>query len=101
MSGVVVPRPAQKVADPAARRLLRFELLVVLAVFPLPFVVNAVASLVNSIVNPKLTADRFPLVITGHEGLSLPFDVMIYLLQLAAPALVLYLLRRNGEGPAA
>jgi membrane protease YdiL (CAAX protease family) len=80
------------------RRLLTYEVLVVMAVFPLPFVVNAVAALVNSIVNPKEVEHRFPIVITGHEGLSLPFVVMLFVVQLAAPALVLYLLTRSGEG---
>lgn len=99
--GVLVPGPAKVVTNPEARRLLRFELLVVMAIFPLPYVLTAAVSLVNSIVNPKKTEQRFPAVITGHEGLSLPFVVMVYLLQLAAPALVLYLLRRSGEGSAA
>jgi hypothetical protein len=93
-------RPARVVTDPRERRMLRYELLVVMAIFPLPFVLNAVISLVTSIVDPNLVEYRFPIVITGHEMLSLPFDALLYLVQLAAPALVLYLLARSGEGAA-
>lgn len=94
------PQRARVVTDPGRRRMLLIELLIVMAVFPLPFVLNAVAALVTAIVDPKQTEARFPVVITGHELLSLPFDVLLYGIQLAAPALVLYLLWRNGEGAA-
>ncbi len=94
------PRRAETVTDPRQRRRFGIELLIVLAVFPFPYVVSGVASLVTSILDPHTVQSRYPYVIPAHPGASLPFDVLMFIVPLAAPALVLYLLWVSGEGAA-
>jgi hypothetical protein len=101
----VADRPAAGDGGPAAvvqaaehRRRLGWELLIVLAIFPAPYVINALASLVESVMDPNVVQARYPNVIPGHPGASLPFIVLITLVPLAAPALVVYLLSASREG---
>lgn len=89
---------AATIENPRRRRRLAYELLIVLAVFPFPYAVSAVASLVTSLLDPHEVQARYPYVIPGQPGASLPFDVLMFLVPLAAPALVLYLLYASGEG---
>jgi hypothetical protein len=75
---------------------MRAEVLIVLAIFPFPYVVNAVAALIQAAVHEGSTG-RFPLPIAGHHGLSFLLDVLLSLEPVAAAALVLYLLTTSGE----
>jgi len=70
---------------------------VVLAFFPLPYVLTAVASLLEAVLahNPS---GRIPLPIDGHPVASLFIDLVLVLEPLAAVALVWYLLTASGEG---
>ena len=68
-----------------------------LAIFPLPYVLNAVAVLVQAVVHEG-TPGRFPLPIAGHPTLSFLIDLVLTLEPLAAAALVIYLLSISGEG---
>ncbi len=76
---------------------LTAEVLIVLAVFPLPYVLTALAVLAQSAVH-RGTPGRFPLPIPGHLGLSFLIDLVLALEPLAAGALVMYLLSISGEG---
>ncbi|HEV2361179.1 MAG TPA: CPBP family glutamic-type intramembrane protease [Acidimicrobiales bacterium] len=89
---------AEPVTDPATRRRQGIELLIVLAIFPLPYFFTAMQSLVETIVDPHTTQSRYPDVIPGHPGYSLPFNLVFTAATLAAPALVLFLLSSSGEG---
>jgi len=93
---VTVARPADPVA-PSSRRRLTAEIVIVLAIFPLPYVVNALAVLLQAAVHEG-SPGRFPLPIAAHPGLSFLLDLMLTLEPLAAAALVVYLLRTTGEG---
>jgi membrane protease YdiL (CAAX protease family) len=90
--------PAEVVESPALRRRFGWELLIVLAIFPAPYVINALISLVESVIDPHVVQARYPNVIPGHPGASLPFIVLVTLVPLAAPALVVYLLSVSREG---
>jgi membrane protease YdiL (CAAX protease family) len=70
---------------------------IVLAIFPLPYVVSALAVLIQAAVHKGATG-RFPLPISAHLGLSFLIDLMLALEPLAAAALVVYLLSISGEG---
>lgn len=72
------------------------EILIVLSIFPLPYVASALAFLVGHSLGEHF--DRVTLLFPGHPLASLPFALLQALFPLAAPLLVLYLLRRSGEG---
>jgi len=93
-----IARPAS-VVEPSKRRRLTVELLIVLAIFPFPYVVNALAVLIQAAVHEGTTG-RFPLPVTAHFGLSFLVDMLLALEPLAAAALALYLLSISGEGGA-
>jgi membrane protease YdiL (CAAX protease family) len=79
------------------RRLLRWELLLVLAVFPLPSVLAALISAADYLVNG--TASHYASNVVPHSPvLTGVLGVALELSTLAAAALVLYLLARNQEG---
>jgi len=84
-------------APQAMRPRLIAELLIVLAIFPLPYVLTALAVLAQSAVH-RGTPGRFPLPVPGHVGLSFLIDLVLALEPLAAGALVIYLLSISGEG---
>ncbi|MGO8877390.1 MAG: type II CAAX prenyl endopeptidase Rce1 family protein [Acidimicrobiales bacterium] len=92
------PRPV----PPAGRRRLVVELLIVLAVFPLPYVISALQALVAYLLGEG-AGKRIPVLFPGHMGAGFPFVLVEVLLPLAAGALVLYLLSLPGGdgGPAA
>jgi len=79
------------------RRRLTAEIVIVLALFPLPYVVNALAVLLQTAVHGG-TPGRFPLPIHGHLGLSFLIDVCLALEPVAAAGLAIYLLAISGEG---
>lgn len=93
---VPVARPAIPV-ELSKRRRLTAETVIVLAIFPLPYVVNALAVLIQAAVHEG-TPGRFPLPIASHLGYSFLLDLLLVLEPLAAAALVVYLLRISGEG---
>ena len=96
-AGVAAAGPAAEPVGRSIRRRLTVELVIVLAIFPLPYVLNAVAVLVQAAVH-KGTPGRFPLPIAGHPTLSFLIDLVLTLEPLAAAALVIYLLSVSGEG---
>lgn len=71
------------------------ELVIVLALFPLPSTVAAVQILVGSLLG-EASVSRLPSVFPGHTGAAFPFLLVEVLLPLAAAFLVLYLLRYSG-----
>jgi hypothetical protein len=96
----VPPVPPAMPARPAPlreRRRLKIELLIVLAIFPLPYVFSAIQALVGALLG-KGEGPRIPNVFPGHLAAGLPFVVLDTALPLAAAALALYLLWASGEG---
>lgn len=83
--------------ESSIRSRLKWEIVIVLAIFPLPYVVNALAVLIQSGVHEG-TPGRFPIPIPAHMGLSFLIDLALSLEPLAAAALVIYLLTISGEG---
>jgi membrane protease YdiL (CAAX protease family) len=81
------------------RRRVTAEIVIVLAIFPLPYVVNALAVLIQAAVHEGAPG-RYPLPIATHLGLSFLLDLFLTLEPLAAAALVIYLLWNSGEGGA-
>jgi hypothetical protein len=69
----------------------------VLAIFPFPYVVNAVAVLIQAVIHAG-SSGRFPVPFPSHLGLSFLIDILLALEPLAAAALVAYLLSISGEG---
>jgi hypothetical protein len=98
---VPVAEPARPVPK-ADRRRLTIELLIVLAVFPLPYVVSALQLLVASALGEG-PGQRIPAIFPGHVAAGFPFVIFLVLLPLAAAGLVLYLLSLPGAdgGPSA
>ena len=100
---VPVVDPRRPVAEPASpvpasrRRRLTVETVIVLAVFPLPYVVNALAVLVQAAYHQSAPG-RIPLPVAGHLPASFLLDVVLTLEPLAAAALAIYLLTISGEG---
>ena len=90
-----VARATTTTERPMRRRLVA-EILIVLAIFPLPYVLNALAVLAQAAVHQGAPG-RFPLPIAGHLPLSFLIDLVLTLEPLAAAALVLYLLSISGE----
>ena len=89
---------AENVVQPRARRLLRWELLIVLAIFPLPATISALVSMTNHIVQGGAQASHASDLIPDSVSLSVLFGLLIELSSVAAAALVWYLLVRSGEG---
>ena len=98
------PQPAQaaRPVPRADRRRLLVELLVVLAIFPLPYVLSALQALVGYLLGEG-AGNRIPILFPGHKGAGFPFVFVEVLLPLAAAALVIYLLSLPGRdgGPTA
>ncbi|HKH88875.1 MAG TPA: CPBP family intramembrane glutamic endopeptidase, partial [Acidimicrobiales bacterium] len=105
------PSPATPAPPPASparpvplreRRRLKIEVLIVLAVFPLPYVFSALQALVGTLLG-KHEGARIPTIFPGHSGAGFPFVVLETLLPLAAAALVMYVLWLPGGdgGPGA
>ncbi len=98
------PVPVATAARPVPRRQRRrltAELLVVLAIFPLPYAIAAVQDLVGYLLGEG-PGNRIPILFPGHDGAALPFVLLEVLLPLAAAALVLYLLSQPaGDGGSA
>jgi hypothetical protein len=69
-----VAQPAASMAGQSRHRRLLAEVLIVLAIFPLPYVVNAVAALVQAVATGS-EPGRVPLPVTGHPGLSFLVDL--------------------------
>lgn len=90
ISAPAVAEPARPVAR-SMRRRVTIEILVVLAVFPLPYSIAAVQDLVGYLLGEG-PGNRIPILFPGHDGAALPFVVLEVLLPLAAAAVVLYLL---------
>jgi membrane protease YdiL (CAAX protease family) len=88
--------PARPVPKPDRPHLV-VELLIVLAIFPLPYVLSALQDLTGSLLGEG-PGQRIPTVFPGHVAAGFPFVVLLVLLPLAAAALVLYLLSRPGDG---
>jgi membrane protease YdiL (CAAX protease family) len=94
----VPPAMSARAVSPHERRRLRVELLIVLAIFPLPYVFSALQALVGALLG-KSEGPRIPNIFPGHLGAGLPFVVLETFLPLAAAALVVYLLwLPGGEG---
>ena len=85
---------------PGIRKVLAAELVIVLAVFPLPFVMTAVSVLIARIQLGYSLPSGSLIPIRG-QWLSASLQVGGELTQLAGAALVWYLLARSGEGLAA
>ncbi len=71
------------------------ELLLVLAVFPLPYAVSAVIDLVNAAVGNG-PGQRTPVLIKGHAPASFGLELVLILVPFAAAGLVAYLLSMEG-----
>jgi membrane protease YdiL (CAAX protease family) len=71
------------------------ELLLVLAVFPLPYAVSAVIDLVNALVGNG-SGQRTPVLIKGHAAASFGLELVLILVPFAAAGLVAYLLSISG-----
>jgi hypothetical protein len=98
----VPPAEPARPVPKSDRRRLTLELLVVLAVFPLPYVLTALQALTASLLGEG-PGQRIPILFPGHVGDGFPFILIEVLLPLAAGALVLYLLSQPGGdgGPSA
>lgn len=83
--------------EPARRRRLAAELLIVLAVFPLPYALSALVVLVGSALG-RGPGRRTPILIPGHPAASFPLELCEILLPFAAVALVAYLLSSGTSG---
>jgi membrane protease YdiL (CAAX protease family) len=99
-SAAVVARPlaAPRAAPVAARQRRRLiaEVLLVLAVFPFPYVVSALVHLSNALVGNGAGV-RTSVVIAGHARLSFPFEFLIVVMPLAAAGLAWFLLSAPGS----
>jgi membrane protease YdiL (CAAX protease family) len=95
------PGRAPAVTEACERRLLGWELLLVLAVFPLQGVIDAVAALLATRLLSDWTPTRLAQIVPGHTAASFPLDLVQTLLGLLPAVLVAYLLARSGEGLAA
>ncbi|MHB1508298.1 MAG: CPBP family intramembrane glutamic endopeptidase [Acidimicrobiales bacterium] len=85
-----------------SRRRLVVELVIVLAVFPLPYAVSALQSLTAYLLG-KGAGSRIPVLFPGHAAAGFPFVLLAVLFPLSAAALVLYLISEPGGdgGPTA
>lgn len=107
-------RPAAPPAEPvpaSQRRRVVAELVVVLGVFPLPYVLSALIALFTALLGGG-AGNRLPVIIKGHTAASFPFEMIEVMLPLVAAGLVAYLLsvpgpigggwtgKKKGEAPA-
>ncbi len=88
--------PARLVTDPALRRLFGWETWLVLALFPLPATIAALAALASHIAAGFAAQSTF--IIPNEPVLSAAFNMVVIASELSAAAMVLYLLVRSGEG---
>lgn len=91
---------AARIEDRRERRLLGAELAIVLALFPLPYVVSALYALLYRLdfgLEPRSVSSYF----SHDRAAALFFALAPRITMLAAAALVCYLLTRSGESPAA
>ena len=95
-TGVKFSEPAVPVA-PSKRRRLVIEIVIVLAVFPLPYVVNALAVLIQAMVHEGIPG-RYSMAIPAHVGLSFLIDLLLALEPLVGAGLVVFLLWISEEG---
>jgi membrane protease YdiL (CAAX protease family) len=84
------------------RKRLAIELVIVLAIFPLPYVLSALQQLVASGLGEG-PGQRIPTIFPRHVAAGFPFVILLVALPLAAAALVIYLLSLPGAdgGPTA
>jgi Type II CAAX prenyl endopeptidase Rce1-like len=88
--------PARLVTDPALRRLFGWETWLVLALFPLPATLAALAALASHIASGF--AAQSAVIIPNEPVLSAAFAIAVIASEVSAAAMVLYLLVRSGEG---
>jgi hypothetical protein len=88
--------PARLVTDPALRRLFGWETWLVLALFPLPATIAALAALASHLAAGF--AAQSAVFIPNEPVLSAAFAMAVIASELSAAAMVLYLLVRSGEG---
>jgi membrane protease YdiL (CAAX protease family) len=95
-----LPSRAAWVMEPRERRLLGWELLVVLGIFPLASgVVPGLIGLVSGWLSDGTAEGSYYLVsLPDHVALSLPLDLLDQLVDVMPAVLVAYLLTRSGEG---
>jgi hypothetical protein len=95
-----VAEPARPVPKQDRKRLV-IEMLIVLAIFPLPYVISALQDLTAYLLGEG-AGKRIPILFAGHVAAGFPFILFEVLLPLAAASLVLYLLSLPGGdgGPA-
>ncbi|MGH9297951.1 MAG: CPBP family glutamic-type intramembrane protease [Acidimicrobiales bacterium] len=92
------PAPAAPLPERQRRRAL-IELLLVLAVFPAPYVLTALIDLFSAVAGDG-AGQRTPVVIPGNPGASFLLELIAIALPLAAGALVAYMLTNSGPfGP--
>jgi hypothetical protein len=89
--------PASTVTDAGLRRILGWETLLVLAVFPLPAVLAALADLATHI-STGMHVIPEPMLIPNQTALSVALGVALELSEAVGAGVVLYLLARSGEG---
>jgi membrane protease YdiL (CAAX protease family) len=92
-----VASPAEVTSPPSwpGRRTIIRELLVVAAVFPLPFVVSGIIGLVQAAAG--LGGGRLQILLPGHPAGSAVLLTLTIAVQFAPAALIWYLLGRSGE----
>ena len=98
----VSPAEAARPVPRSDRRRIAIELVIVLAIFPLPYVLSALQQLVASALGEG-PGQRIPTIFPGHVAAGFPFVLFLVALPLAAAALVMYLLSLPGAdgGPKA
>jgi len=92
--------PAPSVTDARLRRILGWETLLVLAVFPLPATLAALVDLATHI-SSGLRVIPEPMLVPNETALSVALGVALEVSEAVGAAVVLYLLARSGEGCAA
>src|SRR5271166_960704 len=85
------------VENPKLRRFQGSELLIVLAIFPLGAILSALIVLIQQLQAHQSIANNSTAPISG-AWLAAGLGALAYMTQLAAPALVFYLLTRSREG---
>jgi hypothetical protein len=87
---------ARRITDATLRRLFGWETWLVLALFPLPATLAALAALASHIASGFAAPSS--VVILNEPLLSAAFNMALMASELSAAAMVLYLLIRSGEG---
>ena len=91
---------ARVVTDSRERRMLGWETLVVLTVFPLPAVIAALVDLATHVTS-GLRVTYVGLLVPNETALSVVLGVALAMSEMAAAGIVLYLLARSHEGAGA